>query len=49
MLNDFIFGMVASFIRKSVKNPVKKRKMRNICLDIYQAIKVAYADDEEFQ
>lgn len=48
-MNDFIFGMVASFIVKAVKNPTKKRKMRNICLDIYQAIKAAYAGDEDFE
>lgn len=48
MINDFIFGMVASYIRKLVKNPDRKRKMRNICLDIYQALKAAFADDPEF-
>jgi len=48
-MNDFILGMVASFIKSKVKKPENKRKMRNICLDIFQAIKTAYAGDEDFE
>lgn len=42
-MNDFIFGMVAAYIRKSIKNPDRKRKLR-----IYKALKSAFADDPEF-
>lgn len=49
MMNGFILGMVAGFIKNSVKNPVKKRKMRNICLEIFNAIKMAYAGDPDFE
>lgn len=48
-MNDFILGFVASYIVRSVKNPTKKRKLRNVCLQIWQALKTAYADDEDFQ
>lgn len=48
-MNDFLFGLVASFIKNAVKNPTKKRKMRNICLDIFKAIRTAYAGDPEFE
>ncbi len=48
-MNEWIFGMVAGFVKGLIKNPVKKRKMRNVALEIFRAIKTAYADDEGFQ
>lgn len=48
-MNGFIFGMVISTIKGLVKNPKKKGQMRNLCLDIFLALKEAYADDEDFQ
>ncbi len=48
-MNGIIFGMVASAIKGFVKNPKKKQQMRNLCLDIYLALKSAYADDPDFQ
>ncbi len=48
-MNEFIFGMAASFIKKLVKDPIKKRKMRNICLEIFQTLKMAYAGDADFE
>lgn len=48
-MNSLIFGMVASAIKGLVKNPKKKQQMRNLCLDIFLALKSAYADDDDFQ
>lgn len=48
-MNEFIYGMVAGFITKLVQKPEKKRKMRNISLQIFNALKAAYAGDEGFQ
>ncbi len=47
-MNEFIFGLVAGFVKSLVKNEAKRRKMRHIALDIYKAIKTAYADDKDF-
>jgi hypothetical protein len=48
-MNDFILALVASYIKKSIKNPDKKRKMRNICKEIFDALKIAFAGDPDFE
>lgn len=45
----FLLNLALPLIRGIVKNPMQKRKMRNLMLEILQAIKAAYADDEAFQ
>jgi hypothetical protein len=46
---SFLLNLALPLIRNIVKNPAQKRKMRNLMLEIFQAIKTAYADDEAFQ
>ncbi len=48
-MNSWIFGMVASAIKGMIKNPSKKDKMKAVCLEIYNAIKMAYAGDPDFE
>jgi hypothetical protein len=47
MITD-VLTFALQMIRKAVKNPSDKRKMRNICLQIFTVIQDAYADDAEF-
>jgi type II secretory pathway pseudopilin PulG len=45
---SFLLNLALPLIRGIVKNRTQKRKMRNLMLEIFQAIKTAYADDEAF-
>lgn len=36
-------------LRDVFKNPESKAQLRGVILEIYKAIKIAYADDPEFQ
>lgn len=49
MWETIALNSALSVLRGVIKNPKKKTKLRNICLQIYQAIQTAFADDEEFQ
>ena len=46
---SILLNLALPLIRGIVKNPTQKRKLRNLLLEILQAIKIAYADDEAFQ
>ena len=48
MTNIFITMGIAA-IKTAIKNPEKRVKLRQIMLDLFNAIRLAYADDPEFQ
>ena len=48
-MEEYLFSMGVSVLLQTIKNPEKKRKLRNVFLKIFRAIKVAFADDKEFQ
>ena len=43
-----LLSLSLPLVRGLVKNPTQKRKLRNIMLETFEAIKLAYADDESF-
>ena len=46
---SILLNLSLPLIRALLKNPAQKRKMKNLCRQIFEAIKTAYADDEAFQ
>lgn len=40
--------MLLTIVKTTVKNPVSKARFRSVFLKLYRAIKVAFADDEDF-
>ena len=48
-MEDYFISMGVAVLLKAVKNPEKKRKMRNIFLKVFTAIKSAFPDDKDFQ
>lgn len=46
---SLLLNLALPLIRAVVSKPKEKRKLRNLMLEIYLAIKIAYADDEAFQ
>ena len=48
MTLQFLLSLSLPLIRGLLKNPAQKRKLRNLSLQIFQAIRAAYSDDEYF-
>lgn len=44
-----IVSMFAAVFLSSLKDPKKKKTIRDVSLKIFKSLKVAYAGDEEFQ
>jgi uncharacterized protein (UPF0335 family) len=42
-------GMAVATIKSILKKDANKRKFRNIILDVFKAIKLAYAGDPDFE
>lgn len=45
---DILISMGVAAIIESVKNPTKKAALKRKILKVFNAIKVAYADDPDF-
>lgn len=45
---SILLNLSLPMLRALLKNPVATRKMQNLCLQVFEAIKAAYADDESF-
>ena len=41
--------LVVPIVLSVLKNPQNRKKVRRVCLEIFRAIKSAYADDDEFK
>lgn len=48
-MEDYLFNIGVSVVLQTIKNPEKKRKLRNVFLKIFRSIKSAFPDDKEFQ
>lgn len=49
MTLSVLLNLSLPMIRALLKNPAATRKMRNLCRQIFEAIKAANADDKDFQ
>ncbi len=48
-MEEYLFNIGVTVVLQTIKNPEKKRKLRNVFLKIFRAIKAAFPNDEEFQ
>ena len=44
----YVLTGLAAMLRASVKNEKNKAKFKRVCLQVYNTIKVIYADDQDF-
>lgn len=49
MLISMGIALVIAGLKEAIKNPKKKEELRKAMLKTYQQIKLAYADDPDFQ
>jgi hypothetical protein len=48
-MEEYLFNMGVSILLQTIKNPEKKRKLRNVFLKVFRSIKSAFPDDKDFQ
>lgn len=48
-MEEYLFNIGVTVVLQTIKNAEKKRKLRNIFLKIFRAIKSAFPNDAEFQ
>jgi len=48
-MEEYFISMGVSVLLQAIKNPEKKRKMRNIFLKVFKTIKSAFPNDVDFQ